>query len=498
MKLFEFAVWCSARGLTFLQRRRTQNRMAQRAYRQRKDVRLEDMRQRELRLTDTLALMNKAFVECLDRLTARGLPEIQLRDIRELSMQYAALTAIAQSAKENSSLASSAELDISCVEQAVPLLMDKVAAMPPFQQDEAGSVEIDLDYAMYMGEAGEVPQQLDYFDFAQRVQPVVPFPHKQGRLMNERPAAYHNFMADVPKDVLLPTDLPLPTTYSFGETSFARYLHRKGIEKGVQLLLDPACPPNTYNRLFKLSLVSRDRAKLTAALRDMLDWDVDRALGFSSGPFVHVGGAGTHYPHKDRFGVRRPKIESYNVGLVGLQTHAMLDTRNDMSADITVDIAGFEGEWLDPYDVEGYLEEMGMAINPMSSFAEVEISDYPSTPESMCTPSPTDSRDQAGYSPELDTLEHAFADLNQWNNFAGSFYPCLCHPDVAASSTRLAQPWRQCQPRPAVRSKPTAWEGSGTRDYLLDQSSSMETQSSTRKKVVVLDMAIFVDGTQVA
>ena len=45
----------------------------------------------------------------------------------------------------------------------------------------------------------------------------------------------------------------------------------------------------------------------------------------------------------------------------------------DGSPPIEAVIEGFEGEWFDPYDIEGYLAEKGMHVDPTASFAEVEV-----------------------------------------------------------------------------------------------------------------------------
>ena len=47
---------------------------------------------------------------------------------------------------------------------------------------------------------------------------------------------------------------------------------------------------------------------------------------------------------------------------------------NDTTSDAyRYSIEGFEGEWFDPNDVESYLEEKGVHINPDSTFAEEYI-----------------------------------------------------------------------------------------------------------------------------
>lgn len=86
-------------------------------------------------------------------------------------------------------------------------------------------------------------------------------------------------------------------------------------------------------------------------------------------------GAGTHYERRDAFGVKISRRKSSYVGMIGPQTLAMLQSgfRDAFSEDMTVELEGYEGEWFDPYDVQGYLEERGIFINPFQSFVEAEI-----------------------------------------------------------------------------------------------------------------------------
>lgn len=71
-----------------------------------------------------------------------------------------------------------------------------------------------------------------------------------------------------------------PKTYSFQESSFARRLHRACAEAAYQLLLDPRRRPAEYERIFRLSLLGRDRAKITAALKSVLDRGPHEDLDF--------------------------------------------------------------------------------------------------------------------------------------------------------------------------------------------------------------------------
>ena len=516
--------------------------MYQRAYRQRKDSSLEESRKRVSELTNTVELMTKAFLECHDRLGACGLPEKQLQDIRESSMQYAAFMKVEHNPGEESpttfmeslhrASTSSSKFSVPATlsaEKTLPLWLDYSAASQSLQQKDAGPIEIDLGYTMYVQEAEEVPQQVDYFNFDRQAQVVVPASHKQQQLTNQQPTTYYIFRAVVPENIELLLELPPPMTYSFYETSFARRLHRASLEAGYQLLLDPARRIHTYDRVFKLSLMTRERAKLAAAFKTTLDGGSHEVLGFWSSPLVHVGGAGTHYPYRDRYGNLQPRQTSYNVGLVGPQTLALLDNavRDNISADMTVEIAGFEGEWFDPYDVEGYLEEKSISIDPTSSFVEVEIIEYPPTPESISMSSkamPQTPRGLAGFSTQdraassnleqLQVLEHIQANPNQWNDLFNTNFSGVGYPDATLGSWTnpigLAQSGKQYQQPTALQSQPMPWEGSGPSEYLQDQIISIDTQIGRqvptyrhsamprpRKKVVTVDVAKFVEGAQI-
>lgn len=81
-------------------RRRTQIRMAQRAYRQRKESTLEDLRKRVSELGNTIELMNKAFCDCRDRLYATDISQDQMLDIRNLAAQFEGLVKDARNPSE--------------------------------------------------------------------------------------------------------------------------------------------------------------------------------------------------------------------------------------------------------------------------------------------------------------------------------------------------------------------------------------------------------------
>jgi hypothetical protein len=139
-------------------------------------------------------------------------------------------------------------------------------------------------------------------------------------------------------------------------------------------------------------------------------------------PFIHLGGAGTHYPRRDASGNIKRLRNGWTVRQTGPLEKNMtrlqsLDdgTFQDLSG---VDLSGFEGEWFDAYDVEGYLEEQyACKLDPKSSFAE-------------CLVAEEDDEDIADI-PSLQPRTHGPDDYRP---------PSLAHSSSTASSASVTPP----------------------------------------------------------
>lgn len=166
-----------------------------------------------------------------------------------------------------------------------------------------------------------------------------------------------------------------PYTYSFQETTFARRLHRAALEKGYYLLNRASECKTQFDRVFKLSLMYATRDQLINRIGLTLRKGVHDSLEFWQTPFLHLGGAGTHFPHRDASGAILPRPNCWNVRSIGplRPGAARLENAMDGSPDssgVELDISGYEGEWFDSHDVQGYLESLGVKIEPQASFAE--------------------------------------------------------------------------------------------------------------------------------
>jgi hypothetical protein len=169
-------------------------------------------------------------------------------------------------------------------------------------------------------------------------------------------------------------------TYSYQETTFARRLTRAALEIGFQVLSSATVRPSALLYVFRLSLAYYTLDQLRARFKIMLSCGVDEELDFFETPFIHLGGAGTHYPRKDANGNVMRRKNTWNVKQVGPPAKRIVKLQNVVDGGTEylhdVDLSGFEGEWYDAHDVQGYLEEKYQCrLDPKSSFAECLISD---------------------------------------------------------------------------------------------------------------------------
>lgn len=408
--------------------------MAQRAYRQRKESTLEELRKRVSELTNTVELMNKAFTDHYDRLFLLGLPSRHLQDVRETAEHFENLMKGMRNPREHSlddppaksQRESTSSIHGSSTEQYqttmeprnVPSWIDRSAILEQQQPKPQDPASVGLGYTLYMPEPEEM-EDVEQECFAPLDPTSTALTSPSSLELPRQPQqrqSFELFPQEIPEYPSIPASPTPPRTYSFQETTFGRRLHRAALEQGYQLLLNPQRRPATYDRVFRLSLMSRSRDKVLAHMKMMLERGPHESLDQDT-PLIHVGGAGTHYPRRRAFGhfssspvpqqqqqqqrkKKEKKDSCWHMGIIGPQNLALLENaaKDNIAVDMTVEIAGFEGEWLDPYDVEGYLEEKGILLDPASSFAAVEVLLPPSrhVSDSKTTPSTSPYVAEAG------------------------------------------------------------------------------------------------------
>ncbi|KAK6430991.1 hypothetical protein LTR95_012852 [Oleoguttula sp. CCFEE 5521] len=357
-------------------RRRTQIRLAQRAYRERKERTLDDLRKRVSELNSTIECMNTAFGSCRDKLTSTGLQDEQLLDLEETRTYF---TTLVKTARDPGDEIEGGD-DVADLAAERPAGSQNGKSCMPSARNVDAWVDTTLElpdvpvHAAPWGYGASVPTIRDF------LKPDLPKPDGKLRALAsvqdtglDFDDLAHPLYGGGPSPTTFQPNAP--RTYSFQETTIARRIHRASVEGAYHLLLNYSHRPHACERVFKLSFLGRSRSKLLAAMRDILKRGPKESLDFWEAPLIHVGGAGTHYARRDEFGNKLPMRPSKSLGIVGPQTLARMETaaRDNIGVDMTVEVAGFEGEWLDPYDVQGYLEEKGIFMDPTASFADAEL-----------------------------------------------------------------------------------------------------------------------------
>ncbi|OJJ78042.1 hypothetical protein ASPBRDRAFT_191303 [Aspergillus brasiliensis CBS 101740] len=139
-------------------------------------------------------------------------------------------------------------------------------------------------------------------------------------------------------------------------TGFAQRLYRACIEQGYQCLKDPSSKPEDLSYTFRLSLKVLPARNLITYFEDFLKLGHHPPAWRWNVPFLSIGGAGTHFNHEQR---------SYVVG----ETSSIVRIETEQ-----ID-ADLRGDWFDCYDVEGYLgENMVKLIRGLAANSRVSAS----------------------------------------------------------------------------------------------------------------------------
>ena len=378
--------------------------MAQRAYRQRKESLIDDLRHRVSDLTRTAELMHQTWLDYHNRLPIGSLPDTQLRVLRDATSRFDKLKATIRDHDDDSmspprspsprpqlDLFGSRDLrgprtDLSIVRSTteirnVPSWLDQ-AAVSEVQQKKSSPLDLGMGYTAYpSGLDFELPD-LGYV--TPQSQTAASISSAPGTLPKLSP---NNLISMMSNAVQVSQELRVPVTYSFQEKTFGRYLHRACLEHAYHILFDPRHSPEVVERKFKLTMLHRERDILVGRFKALLERGSTESLD-SGAPYIAIGGAGTHYPKRDQFGNKRAKKEPYNLGTFDAQTLPLLEgIRNSIDdIDMSIEIQGYEGVWFDPYDVEGWLEERGLRIDSTSSFAETEFVEWTSMQDANSEP----------------------------------------------------------------------------------------------------------------
>ena len=184
--------------------------------------------------------------------------------------------------------------------------------------------------------------------------------------------------------------LPMPRSYSYQETSFARRLMRSAAEAGIRLITNPDTRPEDLKRVCKFAWCFANSSELLkicmataqkTATDGMEDWNAAR---------LHLGGAGLHYARDGVDGAEPPPAWWLEEAPMGPRCPVQPETPmpDNMTIAEMIQTVRVAGDWFDSSDVEQYLWEKGIYLDGRSSFVEITEPDA-TVPELHETPIPS-------------------------------------------------------------------------------------------------------------
>ncbi|KAI9714550.1 MAG: hypothetical protein M1812_006355 [Candelaria pacifica] len=340
------------RDATAADRRRTQIRLAQRAYRLRKETTISSLTAKVSQLTSTIDEMNKSCSKLNDDAISSGIMQLSPKLALELQQTTEHLSLLARNATSDSD----------------------------HDQEQAQAQDADA------GCGPSKSAEQDESRLSQRSQPSRQVSAVQERLQPRQMLGYQNTYSSIEDAIpsvedsdlgsryaqITPSPVPkalTPTyTYSAQETTFARRLMRAAIERAYRLILDNRAPASAISRVFGYCLAYSTRDQTLGRFREVLSRSSKEPLEQVFAPFVSVGGAGTHYPRSVEERGSATKNPRGPQAVIMNKLGEPSKTREPWLNSI-----GFGGEWFDSNDVESYLRQRGVQLEAQSSFAQVEV-----------------------------------------------------------------------------------------------------------------------------
>ncbi|KAI1080011.1 hypothetical protein F5B20DRAFT_148004 [Whalleya microplaca] len=369
---------------TAAERRRTQIRLAQRAYRNRKEGALTGLEAKVKNLTDVNKELGSAYEHLFDFASSRGL----LAEAPEFGQQLQRLQALIKQTEDDDSLKGDTADPEGPSDDGRQTQPAEVTDTSPAA---SGSTESRVDQPQHawgglMGSHEPAIQQelsnsTSYIHFAASSRPaqyeVIAAPTHDNASFAQDMSFDANFMNPVPSNwATHPWNfLSGARSMAFNEWAFARRLHRETTEKALTLISMPNPPPSKMTSVFGFVMLFETVDQIRARTRATLDRIRDDPLNYWEYPFHRLGGSGTHFSaqgHRNPLeGLSAYQSTGYATGPFNERTTRVRDTLLGASQYINMD--GWEGTWFDSGEVEMYLAQNGVVIPPTADFHTVEI-----------------------------------------------------------------------------------------------------------------------------
>ncbi|KAJ6438911.1 BZIP family transcription factor [Purpureocillium lavendulum] len=453
---------------TAADRRRTQIRLAQRAYRHRKDTAISSLEQKVKDLEKANAAMSQEFGDFYKLLMTDGgsasAPQVAFR------LKSMADRLLSPSTTQDGSASSNRSPSADTDDQPGPRFaarqnsgssseysrVEGPSVIPHHQYSHGGSVDISPT-----APAIHMPSSLSYevvtqptpsnasFPFYASMEPTSP--HFIGHLASPDPYA----------------SLPPPSTFAPHEITFGRRVQRATLEAGLRLISMPNPPPERYAAVFGFCLFFESRDAIIRRLQLSISRTRQEGLSHWKAPFTNLGGAGTFFLDKSsgvpsadgsddgsmpignqgtREYFRPPEMTGFSMGPFSADVEATRDDRLDHRMRMLY--PGFEGNFFDADEVETYLRNIGITIPQSADFVEADVNVDELQDDSSPVPRNVASREQSAFGgggsmlssdSGYGSIDSGHVGTASWgNNSPGSAHHGLSAADLQSNTRPMA------------------------------------------------------------
>lgn len=403
-------------------RRRTQIRLAQRAYRNRKENVIQTLERRVQELKDTNEEMNNAFLRLHDYAVGCGLlermPEVG-RQLRETTQKFLSLARRSTDDAYDDDRSASRESDDPPAKKSRPKRKSTSPTAAERTSEEERPESSPSHRHLFGGllvtqEQESLPEPVPsdiHSGMASIVEPdltpdyeVITYPTLENASFPFGFSSDFNFTTtELSSSTTAPDfsdltnlnsslypSLPVPNSFAAQEITFGRRFQRTAMERAWTLVTMPNPPQKRFSRVFGFCLLFEPLESIKERLRRGLDRTAAESLNNWQYPFLQLGGSSTHFDNtttgvqQQRVGnqgtadVMRPKnANGFSMGPFDAKTSAardmLLDGSGSSSQYLPPSSAGFGAEFYDSDEIEMYLRQRGVSIPPAADFVTVEI-----------------------------------------------------------------------------------------------------------------------------
>ncbi|KAI1011522.1 hypothetical protein LB504_002706 [Fusarium proliferatum] len=393
------------RDETAQDRRRTQIRLAQRAYRNRKDTAITTLEDKVKDLEDANENMSKEFMNFFDFVLSQGMlegaPEVARR-LNDTTRKFLSLTRKSADDSNRDGIE-----DTPASTQAQEQVVSQPPGRHPSGSDSStsgsGSGEFMLQnppgFSASQEKSLSTPRRPDA-TIRQQATPPLNLPYEIITMPTTDNASFPVYDTQTTisfeQNPFLQSPFPnvhSPATYAPQERSFGRRLQRATLEAGLRLASMANPPPHRYAEVFGFCLLFEPRESIIRRISSTLARVSQESMFVWRYPFTNLGGAGTFFPNNGEAGgstatgangnaiplgnqglaqhMKPQEMTGFSMGPFNPDVEAAkgdhIDTRMRMM------YQGFEGDFFDADEVETYLRQRGIVIPANVDFIDAEI-----------------------------------------------------------------------------------------------------------------------------